>query len=133
MDYAQAASIYEGECPGCGMEFTKKRSNQVFCTSRCKNHHHNSKSRVGRLAFKERHEITKEVEDILWRNREVLLNSKKEVSLEDLKKRGFRTSYITHFVVEKPTKSQKRNIMYVYDIAYVFINSNTIKILNHGK
>jgi len=130
---AQAALIYEGECPGCGIEFTKKRSNQVFCTGRCKNHHHNGKSRVGRLAFKARHEITKSVDDILWRNREVLLNSEAEASLDDLENKGFRTGYITHFEVKKSDKAKNQNIFFIYDVRYIFINSNTIKISYHGK
>ena len=130
MENYQTMSIYEGECPGCGIEFTKKRSNQIFCNSRCKNQHHNGNSRVGRLATKERHQITKEVDDILWRNREILLKYRKETSIEELEKKGFRTDYLSKF---KLGKSENENIFYIYDVAYVYINLKTIKILNHGK
>ena len=123
-------SIYEGECPGCGTEFIKKRSNQVFCNSRCKNQYHNGNSRVGRIATKERHEITKEVDDILWKNRKILLKYENEISISKLEKEGFRTDYISKF---KLGKSENENIFYIYDVAYKYINQTTIKILNHGK
>ena len=133
MDNQEAISIYEGECPGCGIDFIKKRSNQVFCTSRCKNQYHNGNSRVGRLATKERHEITKKVDDILWKNREVLLRCKKEVSVEELRKKGFQRTFISHFEVDNTVKNHERNIFYVYDVSYKFIDFNTIKILKNGK
>lgn len=133
MDSTQALSIYEGECPGCDMEFTKKRSNQVFCTSRCKNQHHNGKSRVGRHAFKKRSEVTKKVDDILWRNREILLRFKGEVPIEELEKLGFKISYITHYVEKKSNTKEALFFCYIYDVSYSFINDKFIKILSHGK
>ena len=121
----QAMSIYEGECPGCGIEFTKKRSNQIFCNARCKNQHHNGNSRVGRLATKERHQITKEVDDILWRNREVLLKYVgKTKKLEELKAEGFKVGYKTFY-------GNKDSITYffIYDVKFYAVEEGIIKII----
>ena len=125
MDNYETISIYEGECPGCGIEFIKKRSNQVYCNSRCKNQYHNGNSRVGRIASKKRHEITKEVDDILWKNREVLIKYRgKNKKTKELLKEGFKIGYQTYY-----THKDSKTHFFIYDVEFFSTGDGIIKII----
>ncbi len=124
MDNYEAISLYEGECPGCGIEFIKKRSNQVYCNSRCKNQYHNGNSRVGRIATKERHEITREVDDILWKNREVLLKYVgEEKNVKELIAEGFKPNYQNYY-----ENKDSKTYFFIYDVKFQSLGKGIIKI-----
>ena len=116
---------YQRECPGCGSEFTANRLNQKFCDSRCKARYHNHISRETILRKKAIEVVTQDVNMVLWRNRELLkANIGKQVSFQEMKKRGFKSNYITRF--EEVGKNANR--FYCYDTAYEFVDPETIKI-----
>lgn len=116
---------YQRECLGCGTEFTANRLNQKFCTSRCKARYHNHNNRETILRKKAVEAVTGNVNMVLWQNRELLkANNGNLVDFNEMKKIGFKSNYITRF----EEAGQNRNRFYCYDMAYEFIDTETIKI-----
>lgn len=116
---------YQRECPGCGAEFTANRLNQKFCDSRCKARYHNHINRETILRKKSEEAITSNINVVLWNNRELLkANIGKEVGLNEMIKIGFKSNFITRF----EQIGQQKSRFFCYDVAYEFVDPQTIKI-----
>ena len=117
---------YQKVCPVCEIDFQAKRTNQIYCSSKCKVLKNNHKAKV----FKEDYEtIAYRVNQILWSNRNFLKNHlDQEVHFPSVSKTDFQLGFITNFYKEKGLNT---NVLVVYDYAYYFINQETIKIIRY--
>lgn len=117
---------YIKTCPSCNDDFHAKRTNQVYCTSQCKSRYHNGFARRDRQISQSRKTVTKNMDDILWKNREVLKQYRgMEMDLNQLRSEGFKTNYITWFGKKEGID---RNVFLVYDVSYYFVNESTLSI-----
>lgn len=121
MDFKTYKGLYTKECPGCGETYEAKRTNQTFCSMRCKNRYHNNRQRANRLKDKQRENVTSKINDILWQNRQILksLNGQ-TIYYNDLGDRGFQDIYLTRH--EQLNNSRMR--FYIYDMAYEVYDSS---------
>lgn len=116
---------YHKECPGCGNAFEATRLNQKFCSIKCKNWFNNRQARELHLAKKEIEQVTEKVNHFLWNNRLILMqNIGDQVEKNDLINQGFKLNYITRF----EDLGNRKTRFYCYDIAYEFLDGNTLKI-----
>lgn len=121
-------SEYLKICPVCEIEYEARRLNQTYCSIQCKARFNNYKSKNKKLTYAA---VTEKKNKILWKNREVLSRyDGQEVSVETLLDLGFKLRYVTNFYLDQKIK---KNVMVVYDYAYIFINENTIKIQQYDK
>ncbi len=114
----------KNKCKQCSKEFKPNRWDAKYCSSKCKNSYNNrNKSRA--------YHITKPINDILWKNRNILRSfyRKQEVHVNELKRAGFNYNYTTHEYIDE----QKTRVTFCYDFGFQQINSNTLKIIYHGK
>lgn len=126
---------YQKVCPECGETFIASRLNRIYCPSNCKTQHNNKKARARRQSFQEWlgnlqaiEKITKKQNQILWKNREILRYFvDQEVTVNTLKEQGFQLRQVTRFSKNK-INGEEKNILYVYDFCYYFLNDQTIKI-----
>ena len=99
-------------CQRCGGEFTPRRSDAKYCSTKCKNTLNNNRYREEEATYQA---IVGEAHFLLWKNRNVLIKYVgKSVSLSLLKTAGFTTNNITRFKkVEKGISE-----FLVYDVWY---------------
>lgn len=102
----------------------KGRTDKKFCSITCKNSYH--------LRLRKANEaVTTKVDQLLHRNREILLESlgkegkQKILSKIELEKRGFRFRYITGYYVN----SQGKQYHYVYDFAWMEFSTQEVLIV----
>lgn len=97
-------------CPECG-DLIHGRSDKRYCSDICRNSFHN-RNRI------ERHDTIREVNQILFRNRRILLdcmNNRREVVPENyLTVRGYNFNFFTHKVDQ-----QDGDAMFCYDVGIV--------------
>ena len=105
---------------------TKKfqgRSDKVFCGIDCKNEYNIKLRHVTSIA-------TKQIDDILHRNRSILLEilgknkMQIKVSKRILDRKKFNYTYITHFHIN----TQKKRVSYLYDISWMLFSDQEILI-----
>ena len=119
-------SRYEKVCPVCQEEYQANRTNQVYCSSRCKVRKNNYKAKLIKGDYES---ITNLVNQLLWSIRNFLeAHVGEEIQYASVKKTDFRLNYITNFYKDKDLNT---NVFVVYDYAYYFINKETIKIISY--
>ena len=120
-----SAHLYQKECPECQETFIGERLNQVYCSKKCKSRYNNYKARLKDQSYRQRQEITKTIDDILWMNRQILQeHAGEEVDVKVLQDQGFQLNYITRF----SKGVDERNYLEVYDYGYYFLSSFTVKV-----
>lgn len=118
---------YQKTCPTCMKDFEANRTNQIYCSPRCKILKNNHKARRIKDDYED---ITYEVNQRLWSNRVYLkTHVGEEVMHETVSKKDFQLRYITNFFKDKTLNT---TIFVIYDYAYYFIDSATIKIIKHA-
>jgi len=111
------------KCKICSTQFTG-RSDKKFCSIRCKNYYHVNLRKATDKAVKE-------IDNILHRNRSILLeimgkNSvQKKIDKIILEKKKFNFFYKTHQTVNSAGKTYN----YVYDFAWMEFSDNSILIV----
>lgn len=114
---------YEKNCPQCGDDFEATHLNQNYCSSKCRIRANNGKARRERNRQKK---FTKEVDEILISNRDILAGCRGQVyKLQTLKRKGFRTNYITYF----EDVEGSHTVFYCYDMKYRFKDEDSLEIL----
>lgn len=117
---------YDKQCPQCEEYYEARRTDQVYCTQRCKNRHNNSKKRQEKKQATEKEQILASAIDRIWTNREILKQfDGQEVSFQDLLHLGFKDGYLTRFHTKK---GQKQTWFYCGDYAYQFLNKTSVRI-----
>lgn len=111
------------KCIICKKEFTG-RTDKVFCSLPCKNEYN---VRLRRATAK----ATKKVDDILHRNRSILLElmgkrtSQATVDRMVLDKKKFNFSYMTGYSINKQGKTYN----HIYDFSYMIFSSQSVLIV----
>jgi len=114
------------KCKICKKDL-KGRKDKTFCSIECKNFYHTSLRRVTNQA-------TKEIDDILHRNRSILLEimgkniKQKKVKRILLEKKKFNFKYLTHFYVNTKGKTY----FYVYDFAWMSFSDDEVLIVRRN-
>ncbi len=102
----------------------KGRKDKTFCSIECKNYYHTSLRKVT-------NEIAKELDEILHRNRSILLELlgkktfRKKINRVVLAKKKFNFKYITHFHIN----SQGKMYHHIYDFAWMEFSDDEILIV----
>lgn len=109
-------------CKNCGSTF-QGRMNKKFCSSNCKNEHHNS-------AYREKNQVLARLDKILHKNRAVLrdmyhVHRSSPINIEVLKARGFNPAYHTHIF----TSPAGGKFTMIYDVGYKLLFDNQIQIV----
>lgn len=113
-------------CNQCSKQYLPKRSDQKFCSLKCKNKHNNKKVIAAYQQRKQADIVTKETNTILMKNRNILkANCNKEFLIERLEKVGFVLNTVSGF---EPTSDGKQPTLFCYDYAYQFIDAQTVRI-----
>ena len=99
------------------------RADKKFCSIKCKNEHHNKAKASNRI-------ITKQIDDILHKNRLILVDlmgerKKKKVDRLLLEAMRFNFNYITGIY----RNSQGKLYHYVYDFAWMEFSNQEIMIV----
>lgn len=113
-------------CSQCQMTFQPRRTDQKFCSLKCKNKCNNKK--IKQLYHKQKLEntITKEVHDALMKNRNLLkANCSKEIKIKEFEKQGFTLNICTNFI---QLTSDESPLLFCYDFGYQFLDDSTIQI-----
>lgn len=120
-------NAYQKTCPICMVDFQAERTNQIYCSKRCKVLKNNHKAKM----LKEDYEvITYQTNQLLWSIRNFLKDHEgEEVTHEQVSPESFQLRYITHFYKDE---ASERNVFIIYDYGYYFINSTTIKIIKYA-
>jgi len=109
-------------CRLCKNE-VKGRTDKVFCSIDCKNKYNIKLRHVTSLA-------TKQIDDILHRNRSILLEilgknkMQIKVSKRILDRKKFNYTYITHFHIN----TNKKRVSYLYDISWMLFSDQEVLI-----
>ena len=120
-------TTYDKACIACGEEYTAYRSDTKYCSNECRNHIHYQKTESGRATAKERERITKQTNDILWNNREVLMEHiGKEVSIGTLEEQGFAYQYITRRIAS--ANDPLDDIYFIYDLKCYHASEGTLQV-----
>jgi len=99
------------------------RTDKVFCSIDCKNKYNIKLRHVTSLA-------TKQIDDILHRNRSILLEilgknkMQIKVSKRILDRKKFNYTYITHFHIN----TNKKRVSYLYDISWMLFSDQEVLI-----
>ncbi len=110
-------------CPVCEQQYEANRLNQVYCSTQCKSRYNNHKASNSKLTY---NAITEKKNKELWKNRGILeMFEGQEVNIDMLKKMGFKLNYVTNFYLDNKLK---KNVLVVYDFAYIFLDEKKIKI-----
>ncbi len=110
-------------CPVCERQYEANRLNQTYCTTLCKARYNNHKAKNNKLNY---NAITEKKNKILWKNRGILeMFEGQELNIDILKKMGFKLNYVTNFSLNKKLE---KNVLVVYDFAYIFLDEKIIKI-----
>jgi hypothetical protein len=112
-------------CEQCLNSFDPKRSDQKFCSLKCKNNLNNKKIKM--LYYKRKNDdaIAGDINAILMTNRNLLkANCNKQVLRENLVNGGFTLNVVSGF---EQTKDEHPRL-FCYDYGYQFIDAKTIKI-----
>ena len=112
------------KCKNCKKEFEPYRWDKKYCSEKCKNTYNNrNKSKA--------YHLTKPINDILWKNRMILRSfiRNKTVYIKQLKRAGYNFNYFTH----EYKRGENVRIFFCYDFGFQQLNSNTLKIIYHGK
>jgi hypothetical protein len=119
--------VEKQNCPYCEVEFTPKRSNQIFCNSACRTAYHNKRNNVKRKELSKFFKPIVEQYEILLK----LLNGRKEVQVhkEHLRGAGFNFSLFTHVHYNETIK---KSCYALHTVHYYKIDENHYKIVNHG-
>ncbi len=113
-------------CEQCRIRFEPKRSDQKFCSLKCKNKRNNKIIKAINIQRKNEDIISRETNTVLMANRNLLkANLDKQVLMKDLENLGFKLNVISGF--EHP-KEEKNPRLFCYDYGYQFIDSTTVKI-----
>lgn len=115
------------QCEHCGTALTG-RSDKRFCSIKCKNDYNASRRRETRF-------VTREVDRILHRNREILQTimgekrNKMTIARLELAKMGFNFDYITGIYANRQGKAYHN----VYDFAWMAFSTQEILIVRKKK
>jgi len=110
-------------CRICKKQFTG-RADKIFCSIACKNDYH---VRLRRVTSK----ATKDIDEILHRNRSILLellgkkNKKLKLDRYELEKKKFNFNYITGYSINKHGKTYH----HLYDFSYMTFSDNSVLIV----
>ena len=110
------------KCKICKKEIVG-RQDKIFCSIQCKNNYHIRLRRVTKIA-------TKRIDDILHRNRSILLElmgknaRQKKISKLFLDKKKFNYSYVTSF----HTNNQGKLVYHVYDFSWMTFSDEEVLI-----
>lgn len=119
-------TIFE-KCMNCDRTLDG-RPNRKFCTATCKSRYHNKSAWESRMIDKAIRDITGEAHDILWENRNILVQlleeGKEQLTKEELEELGFEFNYLTNF----SKKDNKTNLLHIYDCGYYFLDNENVKI-----
>jgi len=110
---------YEKTCPVGNHSFTAKRTNQVYCSLEHQKFKNNSTAKIKR-------DLTKQVNAILTKNREILeklYKTTKTIDQEQMKLYGYRYDYHTSV-----GKEENVLVYSIYDFTLIPIGNNTYKI-----
>lgn len=111
----------EKACPECGKFFVPSRSNQVYCSTRCKTNYNNRRFRESALARRSIDELTEGVNSLLWRNRELLAPLiGQKVKLAELEAAGFQRQFVTYIAGQ--------TIFHCYDYGYEILPDGNARI-----
>lgn len=110
-------------CPNCEKEFILRRSDQKYCTSKCRSRYHNKNNVINLEIVKKTNTLLLKVYKLLL----VLMGDKKviEVSGEYLRSIGFSFEVHTHFEL---LDGKKEAYIGVYDFYYFKTKNNNYKI-----
>ena len=112
-------------CSQCQIRFSPKRSDQKFCSLKCKNKENNKKVMAEYHQRKREDIVAKETHTILMKNRKLLKdNCDKQLSVDSLIKAGFALNTCTGFEQQADAHSPR---LFCYDYGYQFIDPKTIK------
>ena len=112
-------------CNQCQIRFSPKRSDQKFCSLKCKNRQNNKKVMAEYHQRKREDVVTKETHTVLIRNRNLLkANCDKQILIDSLEKVGFVLNTCTRF--EQP-KDSESPLLFCYDFGYQFIDAKTVR------
>lgn len=110
------------KCKMCPNEFYG-RSDKIFCCIRCKSSYHDKLSKVNKVS-------TEKIDNILHRNREILLEITgknlvyKKVNREILDAKKFNWHYITSYYLN----TQNKMVHYVYDFSWMLFSDKEVVI-----
>lgn len=113
----------EKKCKICKNKISG-RSDRIFCSIKCKNYYHVNLRKVT-------NEATRTIDEILHRNRSILLELmgkntvQKKVDRTALEFKKFRFKYMTHYHTNKHGKIYN----YIYDFAWMEFSSDIILIV----
>jgi hypothetical protein len=112
-------------CEQCLRSYDPKRSDQKFCSLKCKNNRNNKKIKTLYHKRKSDDAIAGNINATLMTNRNLLkANCNKHVLMESLTNGGFTLNVVSEF---KQVKGESP-CLFCYDYGYQFIDANTIKI-----
>jgi len=119
-------TIFE-KCMNCDRTLDG-RPNRKFCTSTCKSRYHNKSAWESRMIDKDIRKITGEAHDILWENRNILVQlleeGKEQLTKDELEELGFEFNYMTNYT----KRDSKSNFFHIYDCGYCFLDNENVKI-----
>jgi predicted nucleic acid-binding Zn ribbon protein len=112
-------------CALCHRSFEPKRSDQKFCSLKCKNTLNNKKIKALYRQRKDEDIIAHETNTTLMTNRNLLkANCNKKVSMESLVNIGFTLNIVSGF----EQKPDELPCLFCYDYGYQFIDAKSVKI-----
>ena len=117
---------YTKQCHQCGEWYEAKRTDQMYCTQRCKNRHNNSKKRRQKQVITEKEQVLRKSINAIWHNRGILQQfSGQEILFQDLLDAGFEDGFVSGF---RTAKGQRQAWFYCGDYAYQFLNKKTVRV-----
>lgn len=112
-------------CNECQNRFSPKRSDQKFCSLKCKNKQNNQKVMAEYHQRKGEDIVAKETHRVLMKNRKLLKdNCDKQLLVDSLIKAGFTLNTCTGFEQQADAHSP---LLFCYDYGYQFIDAKTIR------
>ena len=113
-------------CTHCGTNFSPNRSDQKFCSLKCKNKQNNKKVMAIYHQRKQEDIETRETHLVLIKNRDILkAYCNRQLSIDSLTKVGFILNCCTGFSQEGEYNSP---LIFCYDYGYQFTDPLTVKI-----
>lgn len=110
------ATIINYECLECGDEFTPGRSDQKFCSTKCRNRKNN---RIAKAISQD----TQNTDRILHRNFQILKTiERSSISRNELVSLGFNLRYFTH----QTRKNNTTTVYCIYDRGYYYGTDNQV-------
>jgi len=115
--------IVKKKCKICKIEFNG-RTDKIFCSVNCKSFYHRKLRKVT-------HTVSKDIDEVLHRNRSILLEvlGKHKIQIKInrivLVKKNFNFKYLTHFHINKNGKMYHQ----LYDIAWMEFSDDEILIV----